>query len=130
MRIIKYSPVYSTFFLQISTRNSHYPLTPLFHPLLVSFNRSSRSLIRLPHFQIFHLPSRALRGGSREKYLAASRDGLCGISADGTEFFLFRRIIRKKSPLTSPRGIYSGSSRGTARGNALATCMKAPREEG
>lgn len=62
----------------------------------LSFSRSSQLLIRLPYFQIFHLPSRALRG-SREKYLATSRDGLYGISTDGTEFLLFRGIIRKKS---------------------------------
>lgn len=82
-RIIRYSRVYSIFFFQISTR-------------ALPFSRSSRLLIRLPHFQIFHLPSRALRG-SREKYLATSRDGLYGISASGIEFLLFRGIIRKKS---------------------------------
>lgn len=66
------------------------------HIRALLFSRSSRLLIRLPHFQIFHLPSHALRG-SREKYLATSRDGLYGISAGGTEFLLFRGIIRKKS---------------------------------
>lgn len=87
VRIIKYSPVYSTFCLQISTRDAQTPSFAPNHPLQPS--RSSRSLIRLPpHFQIFHLPSRALRGGSREKYLAASRDGLCGISADRVPRFL------------------------------------------
>jgi len=65
------------------------------HTRALSFSRSSQ-LIRLPHFQIFHLPSRALRG-TREKYLATSRNGLYGISVDGTEFLLFREIIRKKS---------------------------------
>lgn len=128
MRIIKYSPVckysppFNVFPSNIDVKRAH---------PFVSFNRSSRSFIRLPHFQIFHLPSRALRGGSREKYLAASRDGLCGISAGGTEFLLFRGIIWKKSPLTSPRGIYSGGgSRDTARGNALATYRMAAREKG
>lgn len=82
------------------------------HIRALPFSRSSRLLIRLPHFQIFHLPSHALRG-SREKYLATSRDGLYGISAGGTEFLLFRGIIRKKSRW---RGIYSGGSRGPQEG--------------
>lgn len=128
MRIIKYTPVFK-YSPSFNVFPSNIDVGRVYR--LVSFNRSSRFLIRLPHFQIFHLPSRALRGGSREKYLAASRDGLCGISAGGTEFLLFRGIIWKKSPLTSPRGIYSGGgSRDTARGNALAMYRMTPREKG